>query len=164
MNNRRRLTILGCIAWFGSAGMPLPSAAHEGPAHGNHDPHHGGVVLMYGMDLHFEIVLLPAGDIRIYFSDGQRVELPASAASDVAIEIERTGGKTETVTMAIGATGECWEGKSAPIKDVDATLHLAFVFQGNPIVVSFAASSLLTGNKTAGAGNAAPGLAGGVAS
>jgi hypothetical protein len=162
MNRQRRLLTLGCIAWFGSAGMPLPSVAHEGPAHGNHDPHHGGVVLMYGMDLHLEIVLLPAGDIRIYFSDGQRADLPASAASDLVIEIERTGGKPETVPMTIGATGECWAGRSAPIKDAEAILHLAFLFQGNPIVLSFAAASLLTGNKTAGAGGAARGRTGGV--
>lgn len=160
MNRLRRLITLGGIAWFGSAGMPLPSVAHEGPAHGNHDPHHGGVVLMYGMDLHFEIVLLPAGDIRIYFSDGQRTDLPASAASDLALEIERTGGKSESVTMAIGATGECWEGKSAPIKDAQATLHLAFVFQGNPIEISYAVASLLTGKKTAGAGSAVLGRTG----
>ena len=151
MNDRLRLMVAGCAAWFAIAGALIPSAAHAdgGLPHGNHDPHHGGVVMMYGMDLHFEIVLLPSGDIRIYFSDGQRTDLPASVASDTSVEIERPGAKPETVMMAIGATGECWAGKSAPIKGGDATLHLAFVLQGNPLVFSFPVS-LLTGAKTAG--------------
>jgi hypothetical protein len=144
--------VVGCVAWLATAGVPSPSAA-QGLPHGNHNPHHGGIVMMYGMDLHFEIVLLPTGGISIYFSDGQRSDLPASVASDLAIEIERPGAKLETVTMMIGTTGEYWEGRSAPIKEGDAALHLAFVFQGNPIVISFAVSSLLTGAKTAGGGN-----------
>jgi hypothetical protein len=146
MNDRLRRNVVRCIAWLAIDGVSGPSAA-QGLPHGNHNPHHGGVVMMYGMDLHFEIVLLPAGGISIYFSDGQRSDLPASVASDVAIEIERSGAEAETVTMTIGTTGEYWEGKSAPIKEGDATLHLAFLFHGNPILVSFPVSSLLTDAK-----------------
>jgi hypothetical protein len=147
--------VFGCVAAFGIASVSSPADAHEGAAHGNHDPHHGGVVMMYGTDLHYELVVLPAGNVSIYFTDAQRGELPASVVSDVAIEIERPGSKPETVTMAIGATGECWEGRAAPVKEVDTTLHLAFVFQGEPVVMSFPASSLLTANKAAGDGKEA---------
>jgi hypothetical protein len=149
MNNRLRLMVFGCVAAFGIASVSSPADAHEGSAHGNHDPHHGGLVMMYGADLHYEVVLLPTGNVRIYFTDAQRGELPASVVSDVAIEIERPSSKPETVTMAIGTTGECWEGQGAPVKEVDTTLHLAFVLQGEPVVVSFPASDLLTANKAA---------------
>ncbi len=129
------------------AAAPLAAIAQSGMPHGNHDPHHGGVVLMYGMDLHFEIVLRAAGVVRIYLTDGQRVDLPASYASDLALEIERPDNESETVAMAIGKTGESWEGKSAPIDAANATLHLAFIFHGNPIVMSLPAASLMTGDE-----------------
>jgi hypothetical protein len=155
MSNWLRRGLLGCFASIGIVALSLPAAAEQGMPHGNHDPHHGGVVLMYGMDLHFEIVLRVTGAIRIYFTDGQRVDLPAAFASDIALEIERPGGKSETVAMAIGKTGECWEGKSAPINAADATLHLAFVIQGNPIIMSFPAASLMVGGNTVGANTVA---------
>jgi len=129
-----------CASAVAQEGMPIP--------HGNHNPHHGGAVLMYGMDLHFEVVLDPAGALRIYFSDAQRVDLPASSVSDVAVEIDRPGAKPESVAMAIDATGEYWQGKSAPIGAGDSTMNIAFVFLGNPIVVSMPTSGLLPAAKT----------------
>jgi hypothetical protein len=42
--------------------------------------------MMYG-DLHYEVVLNPRGEHRIYFSDAQRAELPASVTSDVTIAV-----------------------------------------------------------------------------
>lgn len=107
---------------------------------------------MYGMDLHFEVALDRSGSIRIYFSDGQRVDLPASSASNVALKIQRPGNQSEPVTMVIDATGEYWQGRSAPIKQGDATLNFAFVFHGNPLVVSVPASVFLPDGKTAGRG------------
>jgi hypothetical protein len=93
MNNRLRLMVFGCVAAFGIASVSSPADAHEGSVHGNHDPHHGGLVMMYGADLHYEVVLLPTGNVSIYFTDAQRGELPASVVSDVAIEIERPSSK-----------------------------------------------------------------------
>src|SRR5262245_63650773 len=55
--------------------------------HGDHNPHHGGVVLMKG-DLHYEVVLDPSGkSYRVFFTDAVREELPASVASDVTLTI-----------------------------------------------------------------------------
>jgi hypothetical protein len=115
--------------------------------HGNHDPHHGGVVLMYGMDLHYEVVLSPSGKVQLWLSDGAREDLPASILSDVAVEIESSGGNREVVDMKIADTGENWEGQGAAVKAAGTVLHLAFVFRGDPAVVSFPASALMGAGK-----------------
>src|SRR2546427_733599 len=66
------------------------SAAGSTVPHGDHNPHHGGVVMMKGDDLHYEVVLDPAGRAhRVYFTDAVREELPASVASDVVLTIKR---------------------------------------------------------------------------
>src|SRR5262252_5934278 len=67
-----------------AAAPPQATAASPAPVHGNHDPKYGGVVLMNG-DLHFEVVLTPAGRYHVYFSDAARAELPASVASQVTL-------------------------------------------------------------------------------
>jgi len=108
-----------------SASAPAPSAA----PHGDHNPHHGGAVLML-RDLHYEIVLDPTGRIAVYFSDAVRKDLPASVVSDVYIEIDRPRHRVERIEMAIDANGESWEGKSMPVKQDDAIVRIAFTFQG----------------------------------
>jgi hypothetical protein len=118
-------------------------AAQEMKPHGDHNPRHGGIVLMYGMDLHYEIVLSPGGKVQLWLSDGARDDLPAAIVSDVAVEIERSGGKREAIDMAIGDTGESWEGQAAAVKEEGTVLHLAFVFRGDAAVVSFPASALM---------------------
>ncbi len=143
---RRHTWVCWLVAF--SLAMMSGAQAQEGmPMHGNHNPHHGGVVLMYGMDLHFEVVLDRTGAVRIYFSDGQRVDLPASSVSDLAVEIDRPGAKPEVVAMEIDATGDYWLGKSAPVSLGDSTLNIAFLFRGNPIVLSVATSGWIAADK-----------------
>jgi hypothetical protein len=159
MNDNVRMLIGCCVAALVLCGAPLRLYAHEG--HGDHDPRHGGVVLMYGADLHYELVLQPTGNVRIYFSDAQRMELPASVVADVAIEVERQGSRPETLAMAISATGEYWEGQGGPVKEAGTNLNLAFVFRGEPVVISFPASVLLAATGTSGAGRPGGGAHGG---
>jgi hypothetical protein len=97
--------------------------------HGDHNPHHGGAVLML-RDLHYEIAFEPSGRVAVYLSDAVRKDLPASVVSDVYIEIDRPRHKVERIEMAIDATGEAWEGKAMPVKDGDAVVRVAFTFQG----------------------------------
>lgn len=113
--------------------------AHGDEQHGNHNPDHGGAVLMH-MDLHYEVVLRPQGGVQIYYTDAMRNELPASVVSDVAVEIERPGSKIEPVEMAIGATGEYWEGVSEPVSDPRSVVRVAFVYQGEPVLVNLPGS------------------------
>ena len=121
--------------------------AQEMRPHGDHNPHHGGVVLMYGMDLHYEIVLSPGGKVQLWLSDGTREDLPAAIVSDVAVEIDRTGGKREIIDMKISDTGESWEGQGVAVKENDTVLNLAFVFRGEPAVVSLPTSALMGAGK-----------------
>jgi hypothetical protein len=120
----------GAAAGHGGASAPGAAAA----PHGDHSPHHGGTVLMAG-DLHYEIVLKPAGGAELYLSDAVRKDLPASIVSDVAIEIERPGKKDEQIDMTVDASGERWEGPGAPVKQDDAVVRVAFTFQGDPVTV-----------------------------
>jgi hypothetical protein len=97
---------------------------------------------MYGFDLHYEVVLTPAGKVELWLSNAARADLPASVVSDVAVELERAG-KRQNVDMAINQNGDAWVGQSAPVKADGTTLHLGFVFRGEPSTVSFPATSLM---------------------
>jgi hypothetical protein len=136
--------MLGAIA----ACLCAPSL--DAQEHGDHNPHHGGVVLMYGLDLHYEVVFTPSGKVELWLSNAAREDLPASVVSDVAVEIE-SAGKRRNVDMAINPNGDGWVGQwvdqkvdqGAPPKAERTTLHLGFVFRGEPAIVSFPATSLM---------------------
>jgi hypothetical protein len=108
-----------------AASASTPSAAGTAP-HGDHNPHHGGVVLMKG-DLHYEVVLDPTGRAhRLYFTDAVREELPASIATDVVLTIRRPSPE-ERIAMQIDETGERWVGAGQPVAaPLSATARLAF--------------------------------------
>lgn len=110
--------------------------------HGDHNPHHGGIVLMYGGDLHYEVVLSADGKVQLWLSDAMRTDLPAAMVSDVAVEIERSG-KRVAVDMQINDSGECWQGKAGALKEDGSVLHLAFVFREEAAVVEFPVAALM---------------------
>jgi hypothetical protein len=115
--------------------------AQDAP-HGDHNPHHGGVVLMYGLDLHYEVVLKPAGNVELWLSNAARDDLPATVVSDVAAEIERAGTR-QNIDMVISDSGDAWVGKTQAVKAEGTTLHLGFVYRGEPATLSFPATSLI---------------------
>jgi hypothetical protein len=136
----------GCVrrallAAIVASGLCLPTDVLA-QMHGDHNPHHGGIVLMYGGDLHYEVVLSADGKVELYLSDSMRADLPAALVSDVVVEIERNG-KREAVDMQIGDSGEFWQGKASAVKEEGSVLHLAFVFRGEAAVVEFPASALM---------------------
>ena len=122
--------------------VPLTALAHNGVVHGDHDAHHGGFVMMY-RDLHCEVVIKAGGDVQLYYTDAARADLPASVVSQVAVEIERPAGKSESVTMRLSAGGDYWEGKAKAAITPTSMLHVAFVFQAEPVVVNLPADTLL---------------------
>lgn len=112
---------------------PAASASTAGTApHGDHLPHHGGVVLMKG-DLHYEVVLDPTGRAhRVYFTDAVREELPASIASDVVLTI-RGPSPEERIALQIDETGESWIGSGRPVaRPATLTARLAFRIGQDP--------------------------------
>jgi hypothetical protein len=116
-------------------------ASPEGTApHGDHLPHHGGVVLMKG-ELHYEVVLDPAGRAHhVYFTDAVREALPAAIASDVGLTIRRPlrpgsgqASPEERIAMQIDDTGESWVGTGRPVATPStATARLEFRINQEP--------------------------------
>jgi hypothetical protein len=120
------------------AAQPVPAAAASPAggtvAHGDHNPHYGGIVLMNG-DLHFEVVAGRNGACRVYFSDATRTELPAATASDVTITVMRKGQTPEVVTLHIDDSGESWIGRGRPVDDDGATIRVTYTAQGKPYFI-----------------------------
>jgi hypothetical protein len=110
---------------------PPQGAGGASPPHGDHNPHHGGVVLMNG-DLHYEVVLDPAGrSHRLFFSDAVREDLPASIASSVALTIFRPGATDELIPLQIDGTGESWTGSGRVVADpAKTTVRVTFTIRG----------------------------------
>jgi hypothetical protein len=113
---------------FAAAAFALaaPVAAHNGVIH---EAPHGGIMSPI-KNAHIEIVLAPAGGVRIYIYDLNSVQLPASAASVLSVEIARPGAKTEYVTMAPDKTGTLWTGASKPVTDPKSIIRVGSVVQG----------------------------------
>jgi hypothetical protein len=108
------------------------AAAAGTPPHGDHNPHHGGIVLMKG-ELHYEVVLDPTGRAHhVYFTDAVREGLPASIASRVVLTIRRPSPEEE-VAMQIDDTGESWIGSGRPVAAPGtATARVAFWIGQDP--------------------------------
>jgi hypothetical protein len=142
-NRRRRLLSAACaiaasisLVSCGQAPAVSPPVANSGSVvsastaagggggtvpHGDHNPHHGGVVLMKG-DLHYEVVLDPAGRAHhLYFTDAVREDLPASVASDVGLTIRRPSLPDERIEMQIDEAGESWVGSGQAVSSQAAT-------------------------------------------
>jgi len=121
------------------------------PPHGDHNPHHGGIVLMKG-ELHYEVVLDPTGRAHhVYFTDAVREELPASIASRVVLTIRRPlrpgsgqASPEEEIALQIDDTGESWIGHSEPVAAPGtATARVAFWIQQEPYWIDIPFSGTL---------------------
>jgi hypothetical protein len=113
---------------------PTVDSQHAGitTPHGDHSPHHGGMVLMKG-ELHYEVVLDPKGRHSVWFSDAVREDLPASVASKVEMTVLRPSASAETLTLSIDESGESWVASGKPVTgNDDVTVKLSFVVRGEP--------------------------------
>jgi hypothetical protein len=99
--------------------------------HGDHNPHHGGYVLMHG-DLHFEVVLDLAGHHRIYLTDAVRNDLPASAASAVSMTVLRPGEPPEVLSPEIDEFGESWVAEGRPVPEQESRALVGLTYEGAP--------------------------------
>jgi hypothetical protein len=99
--------------------------------HGDHSPHHGGIVLMQG-ELHYEVVFDPAGKHSVWFSDAVREDLPASVASKVEMTVTRPDAPAEMLTLAIDESGESWIASGRPLAGDDIIVKLMFTARGEP--------------------------------
>ena len=120
-------------SWSLALLIPLFALAScsQTPAHTDHLPRHGGLVLMTG-DLHFEVILDKEGRHRVYFSDAVRAELPASIASELTITVTQHQKIFETLKARIDTDGKRWVADGKPVDDVNAVARVAFTAQGRP--------------------------------
>ena len=136
------ITTIAC-ACCNRAPRPEPAVVRAAPAaastagsvpHGDHNPHHGGIVMMKGEDLHYEVVLDPAGRAHhVYFTDALREDLPASVASDVVLTIRRPKSADERIPLQIDDAGESWVGSGHAVADPAATtVRVAFSIRQEP--------------------------------
>ena len=108
-----------------------PQHANVTGPHGDHTPHHGGLVLMNG-DIHYEVVLGRDGQHRIWFSDALRNDLPASIAQNVTLEIARPATPVEVLKPSIDDAGESWIATSRPIQGEGVMVKIRYALQGEP--------------------------------
>jgi hypothetical protein len=122
----------GCGIGFGAGGPPPTNDAAATPTvpHGDHSPHHGGVVMMKG-DLHYEVVFDPSGKYALYFSDATRADLPATTAALASVTVMRPDAPPEGVSLAIDEAGESWIGGGKPVdKPDDTKVRVAYTIRG----------------------------------
>jgi hypothetical protein len=132
------LAVVGCskpepAAPATEAAATPKDAEHAGitEPHGDHNPHQGGIVLMHG-DVHYEIVMDPAGKYEVWFSDAVRTELPASVASNVRVEVTRPAGAVESIALAIDEAGESWIGQGQPVTGDGVMVKVNYELRGVP--------------------------------
>ena len=102
--------------------------------HGDHTPHHNGMVLMNG-DFHYEVVFDRGGRHRIWFSDAVREDLPASLASNVIMVVTRKTGPPESIALAIDDSGESWVAAGQPVAGDDVMVKVSYELRGTPFEV-----------------------------
>ena len=112
---------------------PPKDAQHQGitTPHGDHSPHHGGLVLMNG-ELHYEVILSPDGRHEVWFSNAVREDLPASIARDVRMIVTRPREADETIALEIDDAGESWVAKGRPVAAGETIVKVSYSVQGQP--------------------------------
>ena len=101
--------------------------------HGDHSPHHGGLVMMNG-EVHYEVVFDGAGKHRVWFSDAVREDLPASVAADVVMVVTPKMGAPETFALKIDDSGESWVADGHPLAAGDM-VKLTYKLRGEPFEI-----------------------------
>jgi hypothetical protein len=118
-----------------SASKP-PDAQHAGitTPHGDHSPHHGGLVMMNG-EVHYEVVFDSQGKHRVWFSNAVREDLPASIASEVVMAVTPKMGAATTFALKIDDSGESWMADgSHPLAGGDI-VKLSYRLRGEPFEI-----------------------------
>ena len=125
-------------------GAAPKDAQHAGitEPHGDHSPHHAGLVLMNG-DVHYEVVMHASGKYEVWFTDAVRTELPASVASRVRVQVTRPQKPPETVPLQIDDAGESWVGQGQPVTGEGVMVKVTYDLKGQPseVEMPFVAAS-----------------------
>ena len=103
--------------------------------HGDHSPHHGGMVLMNG-EMHYEVVFDPAGKHRVWFSNAVREDLPASIATGVVDGRHAADGRRRKRCAEDRRQRRELGGGTAPPLDESGTMvKLTYAVRGEPFEI-----------------------------
>jgi hypothetical protein len=130
----RCLSILFALTVASAACSSPDAGAALGTPHGNHDPKHGGLVLMDG-NLHFEVVVRPAGEYRLFFSDEVRKDLPASTAREASMSVTQWGEPPVTIQLRPDPSGTHWVADGPEVHDPDANLRVTYLRSEKPYFI-----------------------------
>lgn len=140
----------GCGAPAAQSVPPAEAAAtspgasgHAATPHGDHSPHHGGTVLMFG-DLHYEIVLPPDGGAALHLTDDVRRDLPASVVSHVVIELARPGHEADVLELAPDPSGAFWTAAGPAVTDPATVVRVGFAYDDQTVSVELPFASYFT--------------------
>ena len=83
-------------------------------------------------DVHYEVVLDPAGRYELWLSDAVRTDLPASIASNVTITVSRPDAEPERLKLTVDEAGESWVGTGQPVAGDSVMVKLNYDLRGMP--------------------------------
>ena len=120
-----------------AAGSKPADAQHAGitTPHGDHSPHHGGIVLMNG-EMHYEVVFDPAGKHRVWFSNAVREDLPASIATGVAmVMIAADGRRRKRCPSGSTTAARAGSRPARPLDESGTMVKLTYSVRGEPFEI-----------------------------
>ena len=132
MNEYKRLTVLA-VALVVALVVALIAAVGTAFAHDEHAPHfdapqHGGVVLEFHDEIHYELVASQGGtQLQVWLSDAHRRPLAASEVADLVAEVGHPGNQVEQVNMRISDDGGSWMG-AVHLKDPADIVRIGFTY------------------------------------
>ena len=124
MNKRKRIQglVLAALVAAGAA------AAHDEHAPHFDAPQHGGVVLEFHDEIHYEVVVTAGGQqLQVWLGDAHRRPLAASEVTDLVAEIGHTDTHTDPVDMHISNDGNYWTG-AVHLKDPQDIVRIGFTY------------------------------------
>ncbi len=110
---------------------PSGGAPTRPRAHMDHDPRHGGMLLMSG-DQHVEIVVEPTGDVRVFVSDAFRAEMNPTEVTGVAVR-RGPDGTTSRIELHADAASGAVVGRGAPPEGPFTTYDLDLHWRTTPV-------------------------------
>jgi len=113
--------------------LSLLAATGVVSAHDEHAPHfdapqHGGVVLEFHDEIHYEVVVTSGGQqLQVWLGDAHRRPLAASEVTDLVAEVGHADKHVEPVDMHISNDGNYWTG-AVHLKDPNDIVRIGFTY------------------------------------
>ena len=126
MNKHKRIPVL-LLSLLAVTGLV---SAHDEHAPHFDAPQHGGVVLEFHDEIHYEVVVASGGQqLQVWLGDAHRRPLAASEVTDLVAEVGHADKHVEPVDMHISNDGNYWTG-AVHLKDPnDIVRHSRFARQ-----------------------------------